>query len=66
METQEKIVQVRKLLGIPDELRICQHLWNQFDAHDYKDFFYMPDDVFIHILKEKEDYAKMYRRIRRK
>jgi hypothetical protein len=66
MNNQEKIVQVRQLLGIPDGLRIGQHLWNQFEAHDYTDFFYMPDDVFIAILQEKEDYAKMYRRIRKK
>lgn len=58
----KKIVQVRKLLGIPEGLRIGQHMWNQFDAHDYKDFFYIPDDVFMAILEEREDFAKESRK----
>jgi hypothetical protein len=66
MGTKEKIAQVRELLGIPTELRIAQHLSNQLEAHDYSDMFYMPDDVLISILDEREDYAKMYRRVRHK
>ena len=62
----KKIVQVRELLGIPDGLRIGQHLSNQLEAHDYEDMFYIPDDVLLAILEEKEDYAKAYRRIRKK
>jgi hypothetical protein len=66
MNTREKIVQVRKLLGIPDHIRIYQHILNQVEAHDYAEPYYMPDDVFMSLCEEKEDFAKTYQRIRQK
>lgn len=53
MTQKQKIEKVRELLGIPEELRICQHLANQLEAHDYEDMFYLPDDVLIPLLEKQ-------------
>ena len=58
----EKIVQVRKLLGIPEGLRIMEHIKNQLNSHEYIELSTMPDDVFISILEEREDFAKYNRK----
>lgn len=58
--------EVREVLGIPGDQRIGQYIWSQSHAHDYSDFFYMPDDVFIAILKDKPDFARVYRETRMK
>ena len=58
MTQSEKIVQVRKLLGIPDSLRITQHLSNQMVAHDYEDMYYMPDNVLLELLQKQIQIKK--------
>lgn len=58
MTQKQKIEQVRNLLGIPEELRICQHLSNQLAAHDYEDMFYLPDDVLIPLLEKQVQKQK--------
>ena len=58
----KKIVQARKLLGIPEGLRILEHIKHQLNAHDYKEMYNMPDDVFMAILEERDDFAKESRK----
>jgi len=61
--TLSKIKKIRHLLGVPEGIPICKHLCNQAEAHDYA-IDDMPDDIFMEIIQDKDDYGREYRKVK--
>lgn len=55
----DDIKKLKEILGIPDEIRIGQHIWNQmnhwgkWESPEANQLFFIDDESFIKIIKQK-------------
>jgi hypothetical protein len=65
---KEAILQLRKILGVPDCQRIGQSIWNKLSAHDFMQapeanfLFYLPDEVFYKVMTDKSKFCVSFKK----